>query len=205
MKDTVQEQYETARRNQILDAAAVLFAQQGFHTTTIKDIAKEAGIADGTIYNYFKNKTALLLAIFNRMRSLVKPDEDELPQLIAGDLSTFLRSFLQIPLNTLNQNDFQLFKVVISEMMVNEELRAIYHQQILEPTLMLAEGYFEKWTQQHAVHNLDIALIVRSISSLITGLMIQNITGDTLLREKWDELPDFLTDLLLGGLEKNQS
>jgi len=204
MKNTVQEQFEMARRNQILDAAAKLFAQQGFHTTTIKDIAKEAGIADGTIYNYFKNKTALLLAIFNRMRSLVEPDENALPQLIAGNLPTFLRSFLQIPLNTLNQDDFQLFKVVISEMMVNEELRAIYHEQILEPTLMLAEGYFEKWAQQHAVDNLDIALIVRSISSLITGLMIQNIMGDTLLREKWDELPSFLTDLLLNRLEKNQ-
>jgi TetR/AcrR family fatty acid metabolism transcriptional regulator len=204
MKDTAQEQYETARRNQILDAAAGLFAQQGFHITTIKDIAKEAGIADGTVYNYFKNKTALLLAIFNRMRSLVEPDERALQQLIAGDLPTFLRSFLQIPLNTLNQNDFQLFKVVISEMMVNEELRAIYHEQILEPTLMLAEGYFEKWAQRHAADKLDTALIVRSVSSLITGLMIQNIMGDTLLREKWDELPGFLTDLLLNGLEQNQ-
>ncbi len=193
-----------ARRDQILDAAARLFAQKGFHTTTIRDIAKEAGIADGTIYNYFKNKTALLLGIFNRMRTLLEPDEHELSRLIEDDLPTFLRSFLQIPLNTLNQNDFQLFKVVIAEMMVNEELRQFYYGQILEPTLVFAEVYFEKWAHQHAVDNLDIALTVRSISSLLMGLMIQNILGDGTVREKWDELPQFLTDLLLGGLEQRQ-
>jgi AcrR family transcriptional regulator len=204
MKDTAQEQFEMARRNQILDAAAKLFAQQGFHTTTIKAIATEAGIADGTIYNYFENKMALLLGIFNRMRNLVEPDESELPKLVEGDLPTFLRSFLQIPLNTLNQNDFRLFKVVISEMMFNEELRQLYYGQVLEPTLVFAEAYFEKWAQQHGIENLDIALTVRSISSLMIGLMIQNIMGDDALGEKWDDLPDFLTGLLQRGLEHVQ-
>jgi len=55
MKDTVQELHIAARRNQILEAAASVFAAKGFHPTTIKDIAKEAGIADGTIYNYFES------------------------------------------------------------------------------------------------------------------------------------------------------
>ena len=204
MKDKPQILYETARRDQILDAAAKLFAQNGFHSTTIRDIAKEAGIADGTIYNYFRNKPALLLGIFDRMRSLLEPDPAEMVRLIEGDLRGFLRSFLQIPLNTLNQNDFELLKVVISEMMVNEELHALYYEQILEPTLMFAQGYFEKWAQQHSIDHLDIALTVRSISSLMIGLMVQNIMGDTILREKWDALPDFLTDLLLKGLERDQ-
>ena len=204
MKDKPQVLYETARRDQILDAAAKLFAQNGFHSTTIRDIAKVAGIADGTIYNYFRNKPALLLGIFDRMRSLLEPDPAEMVRLIEGDLRGFLRSFLQIPLNTLNQNDFELLKVVISEMMVNEELHALYYEQILEPTLMFAQGYFEKWAQQHSIDHLDIALTVRSISSMMMGLMVQNIMGDTILREKWDALPDFLTDLLLKGLERDQ-
>ena len=47
MKDSIQEQLIAARRNQILDAATKVFAEKGFHPTTIKDIAREAGIADG--------------------------------------------------------------------------------------------------------------------------------------------------------------
>ena len=45
--DPIQELLITTRRNQILDAATKVFAEKGFHPTTIKDIAREAGIADG--------------------------------------------------------------------------------------------------------------------------------------------------------------
>ncbi len=62
--DPIQAQLIAARRNQILDAAAKVFAEKGFHPTTIKDIAAEAGIAHGTIYNYFENKTALRCSAF---------------------------------------------------------------------------------------------------------------------------------------------
>lgn len=49
MKDSIQEQLVAARKKQILDAATKVFAAKGFHSTTIKDIAREAGIAGGTI------------------------------------------------------------------------------------------------------------------------------------------------------------
>src|SRR5947209_20545439 len=76
MKDSIQEQLIAARRNQILDAATKVFAKKGFHPTTIKDIAKEAGIADGTIYNYFENKMSLMLGIFDRMNESDRLDQD---------------------------------------------------------------------------------------------------------------------------------
>lgn len=48
----------------IIDAATVVFAEKGFHTAKISDIAKVAQIADGTIYLYFKNKDDLLISVF---------------------------------------------------------------------------------------------------------------------------------------------
>lgn len=204
MKDPIQEQLAAARRNQILDAATRVFSQKGFHTTTIKDIAQEAGIADGTIYNYFRNKTALLLAIFDRMRDLVQPEADALAALTEGDLQTFLRAFLHLPLTTFSADDFKLFKVVVSEIMIDEELRRLYHEQILEPTLSFAETYLQRWAAHQSIDSLDIALTVRSISGLVMGLMIQNVIGDKLLQANWEQLPDFLTGLLIKGLEQNR-
>ena len=49
------------RRAQILAAASRVFARQGFHRTTVRQVASEAGIADGTIYLYFDSKQELLL------------------------------------------------------------------------------------------------------------------------------------------------
>lgn len=51
--------------HQILEAAVKVFARQGFHQSTVAQIAKEAGVADGTIYLYFKNKDDILVQFFN--------------------------------------------------------------------------------------------------------------------------------------------
>ena len=49
----------------ILEAAVKVFARQGFFHSTVSQIAKEAGVADGTIYLYFKNKDDILVQFFS--------------------------------------------------------------------------------------------------------------------------------------------
>ena len=51
------------RSAQILEAAARVFAQKGYHAATTKEIAAQAGVSEGTIYNYFHSKEDLLLSI----------------------------------------------------------------------------------------------------------------------------------------------
>jgi TetR/AcrR family fatty acid metabolism transcriptional regulator len=52
------------KRNRILKGAIRAFAKSGFSGTRVSDVAKMAGVADGTIYLYFKNKNDLLTAVF---------------------------------------------------------------------------------------------------------------------------------------------
>ena len=49
----------------ILEAAVKVFARQGFYQSTVAQIAREAGVADGTIYLYFKNKDDILVNFFH--------------------------------------------------------------------------------------------------------------------------------------------
>src|SRR5436190_21133680 len=105
MKDTLQEQLIAARRIQILDAATKVFAKKGFHPTTIKDIAREAGIADGTIYNYFENKTALMLGILDRMNESEQRDID-FSQFTVGDFRSFMKAYLQHRLQFFKADNF---------------------------------------------------------------------------------------------------
>ena len=51
--------------HRILEAAIKVFARQGFYQSTVAQIAREAGVADGTIYLYFKNKDDILVHFFN--------------------------------------------------------------------------------------------------------------------------------------------
>lgn len=54
------------RRNEILDAADELFAQQGFDGTSTKDILEKVGIARGTLYHHFNSKEAIMDALIER-------------------------------------------------------------------------------------------------------------------------------------------
>jgi AcrR family transcriptional regulator len=54
-----------AKRQRILDAAVRVFARQGYETSRVGDIAKEAGVAYGLVYHYFGSKDSVLEAVFH--------------------------------------------------------------------------------------------------------------------------------------------
>lgn len=55
---------EKPKYKQIVDAAVVVIADNGYHQAQVSKIAKQAGVADGTIYLYFKNKEDILISVF---------------------------------------------------------------------------------------------------------------------------------------------
>ena len=70
------------KRPRILEAAVKVFAKNGFYATRVSDVAKAAGVADGTIYLYFKSKDELLLSLFeDRVEKLLSYMRGELPKL----------------------------------------------------------------------------------------------------------------------------
>jgi TetR/AcrR family fatty acid metabolism transcriptional regulator len=67
-------QSDTARpdkRERITEAAIAVFAEKGYRSSRVSDVAQAAGVADGTIYLYFKNKEDLLLSIFEEKMELL--------------------------------------------------------------------------------------------------------------------------------------
>jgi TetR/AcrR family fatty acid metabolism transcriptional regulator len=57
------------KRRRILDAAVHVFARKGYFAARVSDIAKKAGVADGTIYLYFQNKEDILVRLFDEVMS----------------------------------------------------------------------------------------------------------------------------------------
>lgn len=63
------EDKQRARQENILDAAERCFSSNGFHSTSMHDICREAGISPGTLYLYFRSKEDLIAAICERERA----------------------------------------------------------------------------------------------------------------------------------------
>jgi TetR/AcrR family transcriptional regulator, fatty acid metabolism regulator protein len=59
----------TDKRRRILDAAVRVFARKGYFAARVSDVAKKAGVADGTIYLYFRSKEEILVRLFDEVMS----------------------------------------------------------------------------------------------------------------------------------------
>lgn len=74
------------KRGAILRAAIKVFAKKGYFNSKVADIAKEAGIADGTVYLYFKGKEEILHSIFNRaMEEFIDDGRKKLSQISSAE------------------------------------------------------------------------------------------------------------------------
>lgn len=66
---------------QIIDAAVEVIAENGYHQSQVSKIAKQAGVADGTIYLYFKNKEDILISLFKeKMGQFIERMEEDIKE-----------------------------------------------------------------------------------------------------------------------------
>jgi AcrR family transcriptional regulator len=197
--DTFQAQVAALRRTQILDAAAQVFAARGFHRTTVRDVAKAAGVADGTIYNYFENKTALLLGILDRLNENERRAID-LAQAQATDLRTFTRGYFQNHLLVFANENQELLRVVLSEVLVNAELRERYLEQIVVPTFVAIMQQLAPLAEQGQLRTENLQFNLQLMSSMLLGVLMARMFDEQSAQSTWEQLPDVLTNLFFEGL-----
>lgn len=191
--------HDPARRFEILQAALSVFAEKGFHRSTIRDIAQAANIAEGTIYNHFENKTALMLSLFEGLDAEGRPKADlNVPADQA--LSAFLPAHFGQMLDMLAAPMGKALPVMLAELLTNAALRDEYAQKVMQPMLETGEEALRQWSQQGRIRDADQALTVRLISALLMGTLVQRLLGDDLLAKQWDKVPGALADLLLNGI-----
>jgi AcrR family transcriptional regulator len=204
-RDPLHAQLFDARRNQILDAATQVFAEKGFHGATIKEIARLAGIADGTIYIYFKNKPDLFLAILERLNEKERQGPD-LAEVLGGevDFRKLVTAIVRHRLTVMNDN-LRAFQAVFPDILANAELRERYLREVIEPSFKMGEPIFEQMVANGVVRPLDAAITLRAVSSMFLGMLVLRMMGDSTTENAWADLPEVLTGLIFDGLEKEKS
>lgn len=192
------DQRPQSRREEILHAAAALFAEKGYQRTAVREIAARAGIAPGTIYLYFDSKGDLLIELMTRLIELEDLDT-ELIQAFQTDARTFLTVVSRDRMGRLVENE-QMVRAIIPQMLVQPVLRERFYSQLVEPLLTLLEQYVQARIAQGDVRPVDVPLTVRAVQSMFIGLLIVRILGDDELRARWDEMPEVIATLLFEGL-----
>jgi len=164
------------RSVQILEAAARVFAQKGYHAATTKEIAAQAGVSEGTIYNYFQSKEDLLLSIprlISETTTLPALSQMLATPITSGeDEEKLLAIVLDNAFQTLQRNvDF--LKVLFStlptmdEETLEEYLRRtpLYFAQVLEEFLQtrIAQGVYRP---------MNTTVVARAVMGMIVMFVL---------------------------------
>ncbi|MEQ8673225.1 MAG: TetR/AcrR family transcriptional regulator [Aggregatilineales bacterium] len=200
MEDAIQAQIVALKKGQILDSATQVFAEKGFHKATIKDIAKVAGIADGTVYNYFENKTALLLGILDRLNESEQREVD-LGGGMDGDFRAFFVRYLRHRLDVVFDNA-DIFRAILPELLVNAELRETYYNEVIAPTMTLAEAMFAERMSGGQMRQTNPALATQILAGTVFGLLNLYLLGAEEIASQRDEMAEVIATMVWDGLGK---
>ena len=182
---------------QIVDAAVIVIAENGYHQAQVSKIAKEAGVADGTIYLYFKNKEDILISVFKEKMAIFV---NNVEVILKQDIDTSEKLFRMIDNHfRVLHEDRQLAIVTQLELrQSNKELR-LRINEVLKEYLMLLDAILKEGIASGA---LNIGLDVRLARQMVFGTIDETITSWVMNDQKYDlmKLSPEVHRLIMNGI-----
>ncbi|MCU1349562.1 MAG: Transcriptional regulator [Acidobacteria bacterium] len=187
----------TSKRERILRAAVDVFARNGYFNAKVSEIAKAAGVADGTIYLYFDGKEDLLVTIFREhTRGYLQSLEREMVNIRRAD--DRIRVAIRHHLETLGR-DKALAVVAQVELRHSLKFMSLLSQQEVADYLNMIRKIIEQGQHDGVFRrNLHPQLVAKSVF----GILDEMVTS-WILSEKEHALADQaepIADLILNGL-----
>ncbi|UJF28168.1 TetR/AcrR family transcriptional regulator [Planococcus sp. 107-1] len=182
---------------QIVDAAVVVIAENGYHQAQVSKIAKQAGVADGTIYLYFKNKEDILISVFEEKMAVFV---EKLEQILVRDIPAVDKLGLMIESHfSLLASDLHLAIVTQLELrQSNTEIRMKING-VLREYLLLLDKILVKGMEDG---EFDEKMDIRLARQMVFGTMDETITTWVMNDHKYDlvELAPKVHRLLMKGI-----
>jgi len=162
-------------RHQILDASLSLFSERGFARTTVRDIARAAGITDAAIYYHFASKRELLEALFEERGIL--PAIQELDQISAElPLRDTLLVIAQRAMLVMQQNR-EFLRLVFMESLCSEPGAMEEARSVIERWEQGVARVLGAYMERGQVRRLDANMAARQLVTLARGAFMDDLMG----------------------------
>ncbi len=186
-----------SKRERILRAATDVFAQSGYFNAKVSEIARTAGVADGTIYLYFDGKEDLLVSIFrDHTRNYLQSLERDLCQSNKSDQR--IRIAIRHHLETLGR-DRAL--AIVAQVELRHSLKfmtLLSHQEVADYLNILRKIVEQGQSEGVFRRNLNPQLVAKAVF----GILDEMVTSWVLSEKIYDlaAQADQISDLVLNGL-----
>ncbi|WP_353855003.1 TetR/AcrR family transcriptional regulator [Bacillus sp. Bos-x628] len=185
---------------QIIDAAVVVIAENGYHQSQVSKIAKQAGVADGTIYLYFKNKEDILISLFKeKMGQFIERMETDIQQKSSAKEKLLL--LIQEHFRLLAQDHHLALVTQLELRQSNLELRQKINE-VLKGYLNMLDTIL---TEGKKTGEFKQELDVRLARQMVFGTIDETATTWVMNDQKYDltALAENVHDLLLNGIHQS--
>jgi AcrR family transcriptional regulator len=198
----------TKRQWQILEAAMKVFSEKGFQGSRTSEIAKEAEVAEGTIFRYYKTKQDLLMGlliplIIKFFRPLIiKSAERIMENKEDKPINEVMEELFLDRLNLINQN-FSLIKTIFMEAAYQPELLKTIQKNLAAKIIPFINTFVEDNIEKGNFKEKESMLITRTIMSLLMGyIVLSNTFPDFFSGENDGEEIKKIVDIFLNGVAK---
>lgn len=189
-------------KGKILDAALEVFAEKGFHSATVDEIAERAGLGKGTLYRYFANKETLFSELVRlRLEELEKSAKAVLNG--QDDVLTMIAKYLHTYFDFFDRNQ-RLYRVIVQERMdVGEQVQDIYVKKIMRRIPLLKRKIYGA-SQQGVLKDVDFQTVFYGVMGFVHGVMQKWLSCDCSY-PLVDEVPTVMEVLFYGFVKSPKS
>ena len=193
------------KQRRIMEAAFDVFSRRGFPRATTAEIAQVAGVAEGTIYNYYRSKRDLLVALVHD--SVAREGMSEILDRYCaapGDAG-LLRQLVRHRITAGSKNVDRLL-VLIAEIQHDPELQKMYVAGMSDRLFKRLEGCMESGMEEGVFRQMDPAVVARIFLAMNLGLLIiYQLEGESgaLRRTPSEEVAGVLAEVFLNGLRSD--
>ena len=195
------------KRRRIIDAAVHVFAKKGFFGARVSEIAESAGVADGTIYLYFKSKDDILISLFEeKMQGIIERLRESLEE-HAGDPEAKIRRYIVGHLRLVAEQP-DLMQVLTVELRQSARFIKEYHPKGFRMYLEVLQGILEEGQTQGVFRrDLDPLVFRRALFGAIDEIslewILRNIEGtwnDGRPQRDPNQVAEEFSDFIIRGL-----
>lgn len=197
------------KEEKILNAAIQIFYTKGFGSATTSEIAREAGVAEGTIFRYFKTKKDILVKVFDSFVDIfaeeiaIKPLEDIFENNKGLSLDTLLRIIIKDRINLMEKH-FEMLLIVLGEVRYHPEIQTALYEKIVKRVVPMIEKYIIDCIDKGIIKDMEPAVITRSLIGSIVSYVLQRRVLPIFNHENMelDKEIDMFIHILLYGIIK---
>jgi AcrR family transcriptional regulator len=187
------------RTAELLEAARRVFAEKGFHSATVEDIAAAAGVAKGTVYLYYKSKQDVY---WGALEHGITELRNEIATRLATEQTpeNKVQAFIEIKIRYFEENrDF--FRIYFSELGSGlshpAQMPPQFEQMYLQQARLL-EGALQQGIESGAIREIRMDTAAVAISDLIRGIIVQRLLGWS--NKEVESDVNFVFDLVWRGI-----